>query len=112
MKAPTGLNEGKVRKDSDFVHETSTMSVLNFEDDDEMSVTSNTSSTSFDFFEESKLPQLSDENEDSDCIVFSLSLEKVDFVCATLIQLFQSGKHQIMFKNLNDVTNIMINPKW
>ena len=112
MKAPD-LKKGKV--DRDFLHETLTMSLL--ENDDQISVGSNTSRTSgasFDSFEESKFQQLSDDRGDCDYIVFPLSLEKADSVCVRLNQLIQSGripKHRIMYKYLSDVTNIITQPQ-
>ena len=79
MKAPV---DPKDKVYSDFLHETSTMSVL--EDDDQMSVASNTSRTSSTSFEESKFQRLSNDSEDSDYIVFPLSLGKAHPVCVRL----------------------------
>jgi hypothetical protein len=108
----------EVRIDSDLVHETTVISDFDCEGDDEILVASNTSSALFDSFEDSRFQELIDDNEvneDSEYIVFPLSLEKVDPMCVRLNELIQSGripKHRIMYKYLSDVTNIVINPNW
>ena len=48
-------------------------------------------------------------------MLFPLSLEVADPLCARLNELIQSGqipKERIMYKYLNDVTNIMIDSNW
>ena len=56
-----------------------------------------------------------DLDEDREYIMFPLSLEQPDPLCLRLNDLIKSGripKDRIMYKYLNDVTNVMIDPNW